>query len=62
MIAKMTDNIENTLEYYRTKEKQILEVVNSNSNLTAEDIVYYGEEMAILTYKITALEIAKENS
>ena len=58
----MKDKIENTLEYYHTKEKQILETVNSNSNLTAEDIVHYGEEMAILIYKITALEIAKENS
>jgi hypothetical protein len=57
----MTDKIENTLEYYKIKEQQILNTVNSQNNLTAEDIVHYGKEMSILTYKITALEIAKEN-
>ncbi|WP_204344356.1 hypothetical protein [Psychroserpens algicola] len=57
----MKDKIETTLEYYQTKERQILDAVNSNSKLTAEDIIHYGEEMAIIVYKITALEIAKEN-
>ncbi|MCK8479098.1 hypothetical protein [Psychroserpens algicola] len=57
----MKDKIETTLEYYQTKERQILDAVNSNSKLTTEDIIHYGEEMAIIVYKITALEIAKEN-
>lgn len=57
----MKDKIENTLEYYQIKEQQILEAVNSSNNLTSEEIAHYGEEMAILIYKITALEIAKEN-
>ena len=57
----MKDKIDNTLEYYLAKEKQILEAMNSNNKLTSDEIVYYGKEMAILIYKITALEIAKEN-
>ncbi|MEH6534785.1 MAG: hypothetical protein V7719_00220 [Psychroserpens sp.] len=57
----MNDKIELTLEYYHKKEEQILEAVNSNKKLTAEEIIHYGEEMAIVMYKITALEIAKEN-
>ncbi len=35
--------------------------VNSSNKLTAEEIIESGEEMTILEYKITALEIAKEN-
>lgn len=57
----MKGKIDNTLAYYHTKEEQILKAINSNNNLTSEDIIHYGEEMAILSYKITALEIAKEN-
>ncbi|MFT4780895.1 MAG: hypothetical protein ACJAZK_003072 [Psychroserpens sp.] len=57
----MKDNIDRTLEYYKIKEQQILNTVNSKNNLTAEDIIHYGKEMSIVTYKITALEIAKEN-
>jgi hypothetical protein len=58
---KMKDKIETTLAYYHKKEEQLIDAVNSNNNLTPEDIIHYGEEMAILGYKITALEIAKEN-
>jgi hypothetical protein len=57
----MKDNIDRTLEYYKIKEQQILNTVNSKNNLTAEDIIHYGKEMSIVIYKITALEIAKEN-
>ncbi|MFT5242534.1 MAG: hypothetical protein ACJA1H_000976 [Glaciecola sp.] len=57
----MEDKIDKTLEYYKIKEQQILNAVNSTNNLTAEDIIHYGKEVSILTYKITALEIAKEN-
>ncbi|WP_198520005.1 hypothetical protein [Olleya sp. Bg11-27] len=57
----MEDKIESTLAYYNQKRKGILEAVNSSSHLTAEQIIDYGEEMSILEYKITALEVAKEN-
>lgn len=34
--------------------QQILEEMNCNNNLTAEQIIEFGQEMAILEYKITA--------
>ena len=57
----MDDKIEIALSYYGQKQKQILDTVNSNSNLTADQVISFGEEMSILEYKITALEVAKEN-
>ena len=35
--------------------------MNSNNDLTIEQIISNGEQLSILEYKITALEIAKEN-
>jgi hypothetical protein len=58
---EMNRKINKTLEYYYTKRKEISDFVNFHNNLTPDQIIYYGEEMAILEYKITALEIAKEN-
>lgn len=55
------DKIESALQYYNQKSKEIIDTVNSNSNLTADQIIEYGEEIAILEYKITALEVAKES-
>lgn len=57
----MVDKIDKTIEYYCQKRQEILDVVNLKSRLTPDEIIHYGEEMAILEYKITALEIAKEN-
>ncbi|MGB6267531.1 MAG: hypothetical protein WBF67_00850 [Olleya sp.] len=57
----MDDKIEVALQYYNQKREEIIKQVNSKTNLTAEQIIDFGEEMAILEYKITALEVAKEN-
>ncbi len=57
----MNDKIDKTIEYYMVKRSELLNYVNSNNNLTAEQIVQSGEELSILEYKITALEVAKEN-
>lgn len=57
----MSKNIENTINYYDKKRQQILEYVNFKNDLTADQIIELGEQMAILEYKMTALEIAKEN-
>ena len=57
----MDDKIEIAIKYYNQKMKEILEAVNKSNNLTAEQIISYGEEMTILEYKMTALEVAKEN-
>jgi len=55
------DKIEKTIEYYNFKMNGIVNFINSNNNLTAEEIIHNGEQLAILDYKLTALEIAKEN-
>ena len=57
----MDRKIEIALEYYSVKQQEILKMMNSNQNLTVDDIIHYGEEMAVIENKITALEIAKEN-
>ena len=57
----MDEKIDIAITYYSKKGQEILDAVNSNSNLTADEIISYGEEMAIIEYKLTALEVAKEN-
>jgi uncharacterized protein YdgA (DUF945 family) len=57
----MNDKINVAIAYYTKKGQDILEIVNSNSNLTADEIIHYGEEMAIIEYKLTALEVAEES-
>lgn len=58
-MAKRKNKIETALEYYSKKGEDILNIVNSRNDLTADEIIHYGEEMAILEYKMTALEVAK---
>lgn len=55
------DSLERTLEYYFIKRDQIIDFINENSNLSADQIIQCGEDLSELEYKITALEIAKEN-
>jgi len=57
----MEDKIEATITYYTKKGQNILDAVNANNNLTADEIIQYGEEMAAIEYNLTALEVAKEN-
>ena len=57
----MKRKINKTLDYYFIRSKEIRDFVNGSNNLTADQIIHYGEEMAILEYKITALQVAKEN-
>jgi len=56
-----TDKINKTIEYYNTKVETILNYMNTSNSLTAEEIIYNGEQLTILEYKLTALEVAKEN-
>lgn len=53
------NNLENAISYYSEKGKDILDKVNSKTNLTADELIEYGEEMAIIEYKLTALEVAR---
>jgi hypothetical protein len=57
----MNEKIDKAIQYYNVKRKQILGLVNKNNNLTVDDIITYGEELAVLEYKLTALEVSKEN-
>ncbi|WP_439129817.1 hypothetical protein [Polaribacter sp.] len=57
----MITKIEKALEYYNFKSKEILNYINTNNNLSVDDIIEKGNELSILEYKITALEVAKEN-
>jgi len=57
----MKDKIDSTLEYYNFKSKELVDHVNASKNLTVEEIIQSGEELAILEYKITSLEAAKES-
>ena len=55
------DKINEALKYYFYKRKGILDYINKNNDLTAEDIIENAEELSILEYKITALQVAQEN-
>ena len=57
----MEDKIDIAITYYTKKGQEIMDAVNSNGNLSADEIIKYGEEMAAIEYKLTALEVAKEN-
>lgn len=57
----MEDKIKGALEYYFVKRKTIQVDVNSSNNLTVEEIIEKGEELAVLEYKITALQVALQN-
>ena len=55
----MKDKIEKAIDYYTIKSKEIIAHINSSNKLTAEEIILSAEELAILEYKLTALEVAK---
>jgi len=57
----MDEKIDTAIQYYSKKGQDILNIVNSKTNLSADEIIHYGEEMAVIEYKLTALEVAKEN-
>lgn len=57
----MNNKIDTAIEYYTKQGLDILKKVNSSSNITADQLIKYGEDMAIIEYKLTALEVAKES-
>lgn len=57
----MASKIDKALEYYRFQSNKIVNLVNNSADLSVEEIIEYGDELAILESKITALEVAKEN-
>lgn len=57
----MEDKLNKAIEYYTFKSKEIIDFINSSQHLTAEEIIQNAEELSILEYKLTALEVVKEN-
>jgi hypothetical protein len=55
----MKSKIDKAIDSYIFKSEEIIKFINSNSNLTVEQIIEKGEELAVLESKITALEVAK---
>ncbi|MGA1225961.1 MAG: hypothetical protein ACO3VF_01670 [Tamlana sp.] len=53
--------IDKTIAYYNIKVDGIVNFINSNTTLSMEQIIQSGEELTVLEYKLTALEVAKEN-
>jgi len=57
----MDNKIDIAIEYYTSQGQKILDKVNKSDNVSADELIQLGEEMAIIEYKLTALEIAKTN-
>ncbi len=57
----MDKKIDIAIEYYTNRGQKILDRVNKRNNVSADELIQLGEEMAIIEYKLTALEIAKSN-
>jgi len=57
----MDEKIDKAIKYYTVKSEEILNYINSNNSLTAEQIIQKAEELSALEFKLTALEVAKEN-
>jgi hypothetical protein len=57
----MEYKINEALKYYLYKRKGIMDFINSKADLTVEEIIENAEELSILEYKITALQVALEN-
>ena len=57
----MESKINTALEYYFIKIEGIQDFINSRSDLTVEEIIENGEALAVLEYKITALQVALQN-
>jgi|TARA_R110002126_G_scaffold291509_2_gene453293 hypothetical protein len=61
MSVMVKTKIDKAIDYYSFKSRQIRDFVNSSKDLTVEQIVEFGEELSVLEYKITALEVARES-
>lgn len=55
------EGVNKAIAYYTDQRNKVVEKINTSNSLSADMIIQYGEELAILEYKLTALEVAKEN-
>lgn len=61
MSVMVKTKVDKAIDYYSFKSREIRDFVNSSKDLTVDQIIEFGEELAVLEYKITALEVAKES-
>jgi hypothetical protein len=61
MSVRVKTKIDKAIDYYSFKSREIRNTVNASKDLTVEQIIEFGEELSILEYKITALEVARES-
>lgn len=61
MSVMVKTKIDKAIDYYSFKSRQITNFVNDSKDLTVEQIIEFGEELAVLESKITALEVARES-
>lgn len=61
MSVMVKTKIDKAIDYYSFKSRQITAFVNDSKDLTVEQIIDFGEELAVLENKITALEVARES-
>ena len=59
-MKKTIDKIEEALSYYNFKSLEIQNYINLNFNLSVDEIIEKAEELSVLEYKITALEVAND--
>ena len=57
----MENKINEALKYYSFQKEALLKYINEKNDLKVEEIIEKAEELSILEYKITALEVALEN-
>lgn len=57
----MDDKIKVALKYYFQQRLTILDFVNNSNSLSTDEIIEKGEELGVLEYKITALQVALES-
>jgi len=61
MSVMIKSKIDKALDYYSFKSREITGLVNSRKDLKVEQIIEFGEQLSVLEYKITALEVARES-
>lgn len=54
--------LEKAIEYYTFQKKKIVNLLNEKNTFNEYDLIQFGEELAVLEHKLTALEVAQGES
>lgn len=52
------EELEKAIEYYTFQKKQLLKSLNKENTFNEYEFIQFGEELAVLEHKLTALEVA----